>query len=270
MPKKIVTEDVDAPKLPLRLEWRTPQELNENPKNWRSHPQSQTDALQAAIGEVGWAGAALYNERTARLIDGHARRKLPEGLLVDGRIPVLIGNWSEEQEQKILLTLDPLASMATANLDMLKELAGTVTFDDPHLGDMLSNLLKENHIFPEPEPGNTDPDEVPATPQVVVVEHGDVWSIGGHRVVCGDSLDPSVLELLLGQENPDMLFCDPPYNVEYEGNMKQGNKLLPKDNKLWKGGIKNDAKKSDFPEWLAEAFATVDAVLKVRGIVNRV
>jgi len=58
---------------PLRLEWRTPEELADNPANWRQHPESQTKALAGAINEVGWAGAALYNERTKRLIDGHAR-----------------------------------------------------------------------------------------------------------------------------------------------------------------------------------------------------
>jgi hypothetical protein len=54
---------------PLRLEWRTPAELAENPRNWRSHPQGQAAALDGLLDEVGWAGALLYNERTGRLID---------------------------------------------------------------------------------------------------------------------------------------------------------------------------------------------------------
>jgi hypothetical protein len=62
--------------LPLRLEYRSPAELAENPRNWRTHPEAQTRALADVMAEVGWAGALLYNERTRRLIDGHARRKL--------------------------------------------------------------------------------------------------------------------------------------------------------------------------------------------------
>src|SRR5260370_40602406 len=60
---------------PLRLEWRSPSELAENPANWRRHPDAQLAALSDVIAEVGWAGAGLYNERTGRLIDGHLRRK---------------------------------------------------------------------------------------------------------------------------------------------------------------------------------------------------
>src|SRR5262245_30140322 len=60
--------------LPLRLEWRSPIVLPENPKNWRRHPDTQVTALTDVIAEVGWAGACLYNETTQRLIDGHLRR----------------------------------------------------------------------------------------------------------------------------------------------------------------------------------------------------
>jgi hypothetical protein len=98
----------------LRLEWRDPAELAENPRNWRRHPDAQLAVLSGVLAEVGWAGACLYNERTGRLIDGHARRKvaLEQG---SAKVPVLVGDWSEEQERKILATLDPLAAMATAD-----------------------------------------------------------------------------------------------------------------------------------------------------------
>jgi hypothetical protein len=100
----------------LRLEYRTPTELDDNPANWREHSESQMVALDELISdpEVGWAGACLYNERTGRLIDGHARKKraLEKGEKV---VPVLIGSWSEEAEAKILATLDPIASMASTN-----------------------------------------------------------------------------------------------------------------------------------------------------------
>ena len=80
---------------PLRLEWRSPAELNENPRNWRTHPDTQLAALADVIAEVGWAGACLFNERTGRLIDGHARKKiaLKRGCEL---VPVLVGNWTEE------------------------------------------------------------------------------------------------------------------------------------------------------------------------------
>ena len=115
------TKRRQSPKLPpekesvaesLRPEYRTADELNENPANWREHPTSQLGALREVIDECGWAGVVLYNERTKRLIDGHARKKIARS---KEKIPVLVGDWTEEQERKILLTLDPIGGMATAN-----------------------------------------------------------------------------------------------------------------------------------------------------------
>src|SRR6516225_2336792 len=93
---------------PLRLEYWTPDELSDNPLNWRKHPEKQLTALKDVLADVGWAGALLFNERTNRLIDGHARKKISKS---QEKVPVLIGSWSEEQEKKILATLDPLASL---------------------------------------------------------------------------------------------------------------------------------------------------------------
>src|SRR5258707_411544 len=111
---------------PLRLEWRSPAELAENPKNWRRHPEHQIAALSDVIREVGWAGVCLYNEHTQRLIDGHLRKQvaLDQGC---ERVPVLIGNWTEEQEAKILATLDPLGAMAEADSAKLEALLREVS-----------------------------------------------------------------------------------------------------------------------------------------------
>ena len=94
------------PKPPLRLEWIEAGSLTENPGNWRRHSQEQLQSLRELLDDptVGWAGACLFNERTGRLVDGHARREM-----VDPKtpMPVLVGNWSEEAEAKILATCGP-------------------------------------------------------------------------------------------------------------------------------------------------------------------
>lgn len=126
----------------LRLEWRSPAELAENPRNWRTHPDTQLAALTDVIGEVGWAGACLYNERTERLIDGHARQKIALANGAD-KIPVLVGSWSEEEEAKILATLDPLAAMAEADEAKLKELLDSVHTQSEAINAMLEELVAE-------------------------------------------------------------------------------------------------------------------------------
>lgn len=112
-------------KMPLRLEWIDPRSLEGNPKNWKVHTQRQNAALNATLTKNGWAGALLYNERTKRLIDGHGRKTLAikRG---DKAVPVLIGNWSEEQERELLATLDPIGQMAQTNAAALKSLTAEV------------------------------------------------------------------------------------------------------------------------------------------------
>src|ERR1044072_3550335 len=90
----------------LRLEWVEAGSLTANPRNWRKHPETQMAAIKGLIADpsIGWCGALLYNEETKRLIDGHARQKIVDPKTA---VPVLVGRWSPQAEQKILLTLDP-------------------------------------------------------------------------------------------------------------------------------------------------------------------
>ena len=145
---------------PLRLEWRTPAELADNPANWRTHPETQTKALSGVVNEVGWAGAALFNRRTNRLIDGHARKKIDPALLVDGRMPVLVGDWTEEQERKILATLDPLGAMAEADGEKLEALLKSVGTDDPAIQGMFKDLAARHKVEFMAGGGNGDDQEL--------------------------------------------------------------------------------------------------------------
>jgi hypothetical protein len=103
----------------LRLEYLDPKDLKANPSNWKKHPPAQMRALRKAIRQTGWAGTLLYNERTKRLIDGHPRKELFEG---HGKVPVLVGSWSEREEKGILALLDPLGGMGEVDHGALDEL----------------------------------------------------------------------------------------------------------------------------------------------------
>jgi ParB-like chromosome segregation protein Spo0J len=140
----------------LRLEWRSPAELAENPRNWRTHPDTQLAALADAIADVGWAGACLYNERTNRLIDGHLRRTIG---LVQGtnKIPVLVGNWSEEQELRILSTLDPIGALAQADSAKLESLLREVSTGSDALQQLLAGLARDAGIVSPPVSAAPDP-----------------------------------------------------------------------------------------------------------------
>jgi hypothetical protein len=142
----------------LRLEWVDVDQLDANPANWRKHPAKQLDALKGQMSEVGWAGALLYNERTKRLIDGHARKEISQG-----PVPVLIGDWSEEQERKILATLDPIAGMAEADTERLDALLREVQTGSEALAAMLTELAASHEIIP----GSTAaPESAPSAPEL--------------------------------------------------------------------------------------------------------
>jgi hypothetical protein len=132
--------DTDAPApVPegLRLAWMSPQELAENPSNWRVHPPAQVAALTDSLAEVGWAGALLWNATTGRLIDGHARRKL-----------ALEQGAPRAQERKILATLDPIGALAEPDPKALEALLREVNTGSESLQSLLSSLAQDAGITP--------------------------------------------------------------------------------------------------------------------------
>ena len=135
---------------PLRLEWVEAGSLDANPRNWRRHPVGQMDALRESLGdgEIGWAGALLFNETTGHLIDGHARKEAvdPETL-----VPVLIGSWSAGAERKILLTLDPITAMAEADGEALRGLLSETAFETAGLQGVLDGLWAAVKAGTEPD-----------------------------------------------------------------------------------------------------------------------
>ena len=124
---------------PLRLEYLDPGDLGKNPANWRFHPPSQLDAIETTIGEVGWAGALLYNERTGHLLDGHGRKERYAG---KGPVPVLIGSWDEPTEKKILALYDSLGAMAIADGAKLSALVDEVSGGEGAIASMLGQLTE--------------------------------------------------------------------------------------------------------------------------------
>jgi rubrerythrin len=159
-------------KTPLRLEYLSPSELKAHPKNWRIHGEGQLTALKDVIERVGWAGALLFNERTGRLIDGHARKEIAEG---DEKVPVLIGSWDEEEEKLILATLDPLSAMAHADQGKLDALLEEIETDSAAIQAILDDLGSPEGTPTEP------PDEFPEYDESIETEHkcpkcGYVWS----------------------------------------------------------------------------------------------
>jgi len=142
--------------------------LRPNPRNWRTHPPAQRDALRGVLAEVGYAGALLARELpdgALELIDGHLRAETTP----EQEVPVLVLDLDEGEAAKLLAVLDPLGNMAEADEEALTSLLAEVETQNDAVRAMLDNLLAAQ-AQPEPEETNDDPPEVkiPEAFQVVV------------------------------------------------------------------------------------------------------
>jgi len=110
-----------------------------NPKNWRTHPQAQRDALHGALNEVGWVAPVVENIRTGMLVDGHERvwQALQNG---DALVPYIEVDLDEREEAYVLATLDPIGAMATADRDQLDALLQEVQSGEAGIQAMLAEL----------------------------------------------------------------------------------------------------------------------------------
>jgi DNA modification methylase len=183
-------------------------ELVDNPSNWRLHPAKQRAALKGAVEDLGQVQAVTVRKLKGgkfELVDGHLRKDV----FGDELITVNVTDLSAKEADKALLTLDPLAAMAGKNNEALSKLLASTAFDNADLQKMLEHMGKSIANF-----GHTDPDAVPPKPTKSKIKRGDVFDLGGHRLMCGDSTED--IPVLLGKEKPNLMVTDPPYGVNYD------------------------------------------------------
>jgi DNA modification methylase len=187
-------------------------DLRPNPLNWRKHPDGQANALSAILGEIGFAGAILVRETDdgLEIIDGHLRQEL----IGAGEVPVLVTDLTAEESKLLLATYDPIAAMAEADSDILGELIKGIDTDNETLNDLLSGIGDDLGVDFGTE-GQTDPDSVPDVDHDPLVEKGQLWLLGNHRLLCGDSTSEADVGRLMDGQKADMVFTDPPYGVSY-------------------------------------------------------
>ena len=123
-----------------------PADLVGNPRNWRTHPKAQRDALAGVLDQVGWVQDVIVNKRTGYLVDGHARVAVA-AQRGETSVPVVYVDLSEDEELLILATLDPLAAMAEADTEVLADLLASVTSEDAALTSMLDALAGNTPNF---------------------------------------------------------------------------------------------------------------------------
>lgn len=145
-------------------------DLRPNPKNWRTHPKAQQDALRGVLAEIGLADACLARELpdgSLMLIDGHLRAET----LGNGDVPVLILDVNEAEADKLLATLDPLAAMAESDAAKLDALLRNVDTGSEALQQMISSTAAQAGLYETLS--NSDEQEAEAESSTEEIDVGD-------------------------------------------------------------------------------------------------
>lgn len=140
-------------------------EILPNPKNWRTHPKAQQEALQGLLAEIGFAGAVLAREtkQGLMLLDGHLRTETAK----DATIPVLVLDVDESEADKILATFDPISAMANADANKLDELLRGVQTANEAVANMLTDIAEKAGII-EKEINTETNDQIKETFNVLI------------------------------------------------------------------------------------------------------
>jgi DNA modification methylase len=218
-------------------------------KNSRTHSPEQVAQIAASIKEFGFRNPILVDG--VGIIAGHGRLMAAQKLNLD-KVPTIdCSDMTESQKKAYIIADNKLALNAGWDMDFLKlELQDledadfdlTLTgFDDKEL-DALLNVI-------EGTDGLTDEDAVPETPIEPKTKLGDIYILGNHRLMCGDSTSIDAVEKLMDGNQVDLLFTDPPYNVAFNG--RSGKHDV----------IKNDnLSESDFETFIGEVCNTIKAI----------
>ena len=206
----------------LQIEYKKTAELIPYTNNARKHPQKQLHKLAASIKSFGFLVPVLIDDQHM-ILAGHGR---VEAAKIAGleEVPVIsAAHLTEAQKRAFILADNRLAQDASWDLEKLKIELEFLNNFDLEMGLTGFETPEIDMMFGEERP-KTDPlDDLETFPPdyIAVTREGDIWKLGPHRLICGNSLKAEIYRSLMGDERVQMVFTDPPYNVAIEGHVKR-------------------------------------------------
>lgn len=222
----------------MNIEYMKVKDLKPYEKNAKKHDKTQIANVAKSIERYGFAQPLVVDKNNV-LIIGHCRLLAAKQLKLR-EVPVLRMEDLTEEQVKELRILDNKLNESDWDMDLLMDEVTDLDFEDFDFDWNFSELEDAEVI--EDEPPEPDEENPPISKQ------GDIWLLGGHRVMCGDSTNADDVAALMDGEQADLLVTDPPYNVDYEGTA---------------GKIKNDhMSDSSFRQFLIDAFENANTSIK--------
>ncbi len=239
----------------LKIEYLAPGQLTPYVNNARTHSPEQIDQIAASIKEFGFINPILVDERGV-IVAGHGRLAAAHKLGMS-QVPVIyLKHLTEIQRRGLIIADNRIAMNAGWDEELLKIELEALQIEDFDL-DLLGFDPTEidNILFSDEEDTSEEDEAVPELPEEAISKPGDVWILGDHRVLCGDATVPADIEKLMNGQLADMVFTDPPYNVDYGNTAKD--KIRGKSRT-----ILNDNLGAAFGQFLFDAITNMLSVTK--------
>ena len=208
----------------LKITYKKIEDLIPYANNSRTHSDAQIQQLTKSIQEFGWTNPVLLDGENG-IIAGHGRL-LAAQKLGETKVPTIeLSHLDENQKRAYIIADNKLALNAGWDNEILSfEIAELK--DAGYDLDLLGFSSEEiDTLKPEVIEGLTDEDAVPEVPEEPKTKLGDIYQLGNHRLMCGDSSSQNDIDKLLDGDRPDMIFTDPPYNIDYQGVSDKRDKI---------------------------------------------
>ena len=218
-----------------------------NPRKDLKPGDLEYDKLKRSIEQFGYVEPLIWNKTTGRVVGGHQRLKV----LIDmgiSEVDCVVVKLPEDKEKALNIALNKISgewdkdklALLIVDLQGADFDVSLTGFDPAELDDLFKDKVKDKI--------HDDDFDVEATlKEPVITKLGDVWTLGRHRLVCGDSTQSETFELLMAGAKANLVITDPPYNVNYKGSA---------------GKIKNDHMANDaFYKFLLAAFQNIEVVM---------
>ena len=235
----------------MEIIYKKVQDLIPYVNNSRTHSEEQVNQICASINEFGFTNPLLIDEKDS-IIAGHGRLMASKKLGMEEVPCIVLEGLTETQKKAYIIADNKMALNAGWDEELLKiELENLKELDfDLELTGFNVDELDDILNFNESEDAEEDDYEI-VVPEEPKSKYGQIYKLGTHYLMCGDSTKLEDVEKLMGETKVDLLITDPPYNVAYEGKTKDALK------------IQNDSMDNDsFRQFLRDAFSTADAVMK--------